>query len=66
MSDSRINKNIYNLSPKLSSIGHLDKIIVVLTDSKGTYLKEQVQNEHPANKIVWWAKCDAGVEEQFA
>ena len=66
MSVSRINKNISNLVPKLSLIGHLNKIPVVLTDSKGRYLKDQVQNVHPENKIVWWAKSGAGVEEQFA
>ena len=66
MSVSRIN-NIYNLSPKLSSVGHLNKIPVVFIDSKGRYLKEQVQNEHPANRIVYTVgeEC-ACVEKQFA
>ena len=65
MSISKVNKNIYNLSPKLASIGHLNRIPIVLTDSKGQYLKAQVQDVHPENKLVWWAKSGAGTEEQF-
>jgi hypothetical protein len=55
MSLSKVNKNVEYLSTKLTSIGNLRKIPVVLTDSKGYYLEVQVNKHlHPENKIVWW------------
>ena len=66
MSLSKVNTNVEYLSAKLTSIGNLRKIPVVLTDSKGYYLEAQVNKHlHPENKIVWWWESSQGIEERF-
>ena len=67
MSLSRVNKHIGNLSERLRHVGNLRKIPVVLTDSRGRNLEDQVNPEsHPENKIVWWYRRGKGAEEQFS
>lgn len=55
------------MSERLGHVGNLRKIPVVLTDSRGRNLEEQVDSSrHPENKIVWWYRRGKGAEEQFA
>lgn len=66
MSLSRINKNIYNLTPRLHGIGNLGKIPVILSDSKGGSLEAVVDPQsHPENKLRFWYRRGKGVHEQY-
>ncbi|CAC5413871.1 unnamed protein product [Mytilus coruscus] len=62
---SKAEKNIAKLAPRLSNIGSLDNIPIVLTDSKGKYFRDQCQDRHPDKKIVWWIHPGTGVQQNL-
>ena len=66
MSLSKVNKNINNLDSRLKEIGNLRKIPVILSDSKGNYLREVVDPAaHPENKIYFWCRRGTRVYQQY-
>ncbi|CAC5371045.1 unnamed protein product [Mytilus coruscus] len=62
---SKAEKNLTNLSPRLENVGTLKNIPVVLSDSKGRYLKDQTVDKHPERKIVWWIHPGTTVQQNL-
>ena len=62
---SKAEKNLTNLSPRSENVGTLKNIPVVLSDSKGRYLKDQTVDKHPERKIVWWIHPGTTVQQNL-
>ena len=60
MSENKLRKFIAR--PRTSPVGDRKLQPIVLTDSKGNWLKRQISDEIE-NQIIWQAKCGARVEE---
>lgn len=66
MTESRIRKTIRDLTSKIESQDSTNFKPIILSDSKGRYLRlSQTREEESRSKIVWWGKSGAKVEDRL-